>query len=267
MFEIRQSTTITISMGPAVDKTDGVTPKTALSPTVKVSKNGGSFATRNSATATSHDLKGFYKVELDTTDTGTLGRLRAEFSDEATHLPVWEDFMVLTAAAWDDKYVTEVALQAATGTTATLDSGASGVDNYYADDQLLIVSGTGVGQCRRITGYVGSTKVATVTPAWATNPVAGSTFRIVSDSPSSLTVSERDSVADALLDRSNGIATGLTPRSALKVATAAAGGKISGATGLAGTIVVRNAVADSKNVITATVDANGNRTAVAYDLS
>lgn len=69
--------------------------------------------------------------------------------------------------------------------------------------------------------------------------------------------------ADALLDRSNGVETGLTPRGALRLNTAALAGKVSG--GATATNTFRNAVADSKDRITSTVDADGNRTAVATD--
>ncbi|MFQ5640831.1 MAG: hypothetical protein ACE5IR_22865 [bacterium] len=88
-------------MGPALDKTDGVTEEVALSPTVNLSKNGGVYAARNSATAIAHDADGHYRVELNATDTNTLGRLRAYFQDPATHLPVWEDFMVVPANVYD----------------------------------------------------------------------------------------------------------------------------------------------------------------------
>ena len=101
MFWLKQSTTINVKLGPFVSPTDGVTAKTALSPTVKVSKNGGALAARNSATAIAHDADGYYTVELDATDTGTLGRLRATARDDANHLPVWLDFMVLPAVVYD----------------------------------------------------------------------------------------------------------------------------------------------------------------------
>ena len=71
--------------------------------------------------------------------------------------------------------------------------------------------------------------------------------------------------ADALLDRANAIETGLTLRQAHRLEVAAAAGKVSGAATT--TVVLRNAVADSKARITATVDADGNRSAVTTDVS
>lgn len=71
--------------------------------------------------------------------------------------------------------------------------------------------------------------------------------------------------ADALLDRAAGVETGLTPRQALRLLAAVNGGKLSG--GATTTNTIRNAVADSKNRVVATVDPSGNRTAIVYDLT
>jgi hypothetical protein len=98
---LKQSTTVNIKLGPFIDSTNGYDAETALTPTVKVSKNGGNLGARNSATAIAHDADGYYTVELDATDTGTLGRLRATVAGSSTHLPVWADFMVLPANVYD----------------------------------------------------------------------------------------------------------------------------------------------------------------------
>jgi hypothetical protein len=69
--------------------------------------------------------------------------------------------------------------QAGAAGTITLDSGASATDNLYNRQEVTIISGTGVGQSSRvITGYVGSTKVATITPNWTTNPDSTSVFAL-----------------------------------------------------------------------------------------
>lgn len=65
--------------------------------------------------------------------------------------------------------------------------------------------------------------------------------------------------AAALLDFSNGIETGITPRQAMRLMLAAMVGKLSGAATT--TITIRN-VGDTVNRIVADVDANGNRTSV-----
>lgn len=68
--------------------------------------------------------------------------------------------------------------------------------------------------------------------------------------------------ATALMDLSNGIETGVTPRQALRLILAAEAGKLSGAATT--TITIRN-VGDSKDRIVATVDADGNRSALTLD--
>jgi len=60
----------------------------------------------------------------------------------------------------------------------TLDSGASPIDDYFNGCVLAITSGTGSGQARIISDYVGSTKVASVAVNWATNPDNTSVFAI-----------------------------------------------------------------------------------------
>jgi len=71
--------------------------------------------------------------------------------------------------------------------------------------------------------------------------------------------------AQALLDLANGVEPNLTLRQALRLIAAATAGKVSGAEG--NTVTIRNAVADTKNRIVATVDSEGNRTDINYDLA
>lgn len=72
-------------------------------------------------------------------------------------------------------------------------------------------------------------------------------------------------VADAILDALNGVEQGLTVREAIRLIAAATAGKVSGAGGA--TVTIRNAVADSKDRIVATVDSNGNRSSVTTDVT
>jgi hypothetical protein len=67
---------------------------------VQLIKNGGSAAQKNDATSATHLAGGHYKVPLNTTDTGTLGRLRL-YVNESGALPVWRDFMVVPANVFD----------------------------------------------------------------------------------------------------------------------------------------------------------------------
>lgn len=80
-----------------------------------------------------------------------------------------------------------------------------------------------------------------------------------------LTSGERTSIADAMFDEANGIETGVTMRGLMRLIGAVLGGKLSGAG--SGTETFRNAVADSKNRIVATVDSSGNRSAITTDMT
>lgn len=73
----------------------------------------------------------------------------------------------------------------------------------------------------------------------------------------------QDDVTGAVLEAV--IEPGLTLRQALRLLAAATAGKLSG--GGSTTVTIRNAVDDSKNRIVATVDSEGNRTAITYDLT
>ena len=100
---LKQSTAATIKLGPFIDDTDGKTAETGLSiatADVRLSKNGGDFAQKNSTTSTTHDEYGYYDISLNATDTGTLGRLRVAVSKSGA-LPVWQDFLVVTANVYD----------------------------------------------------------------------------------------------------------------------------------------------------------------------
>ena len=109
---LKQSTQVTVSFGPALDKTDGVALEIGLvsaidhaTTGVMLSKNGGALTIRSQAvTASTYDARGCYRVTLSTTDTDTLGTLRLIFEEAATCLPVWQDFMVVPANVWDSMF-------------------------------------------------------------------------------------------------------------------------------------------------------------------
>lgn len=71
---------------------------------------------------------------------------------------------------------TDGTAQAGGASTITLATTARAVDSYYNNRLITILSGTGAGQERKITGYVGATKVATVDSAWTTVPDATSVY-------------------------------------------------------------------------------------------
>ena len=105
---LRQSTSQVIRIGPFLDSTDGVTPETGLSlanTDVKLSKDGATFANKNSGGLTADGANGWYSGTLDTTDTATIGILKVEVTKTGS-LPVWEAFFVLEEAIYDALFAT-----------------------------------------------------------------------------------------------------------------------------------------------------------------
>lgn len=103
MLYLKQSTAATIKLGPFVDDSDGKTAETGLTISqadIRLSKNGGDIAQTNNSAGATHDKLGYYNVPLNTTDTNTLGTLKVIVSKSGA-LPVFADFMVITAEAYD----------------------------------------------------------------------------------------------------------------------------------------------------------------------
>ena len=159
MSWLKQSTAITVKLGPFVDETDGKTAETGLTigqADVRLSKNGGDLAQKSSATSCTHDEIGVYDCPLDTTDTGTLGRLDL-FVHESGALPVFATFMVVPANVWDALFgadrlqvhadeitaglLTSASFAAGAITAAVIATGAIDADAVAADAVTEIQSG------------------------------------------------------------------------------------------------------------------------------
>lgn len=69
--------------------------------------------------------------------------------------------------------------QAGGATSITLDASASSTTDFFVGAWIVLTGGTGVGQARVCTAYNGTTKAATVAPAWATNPDNTTTFAVM----------------------------------------------------------------------------------------
>ncbi len=124
---------------------------------------------------------------------------------------------------------------------------------FYVGDMPTVASGT-----YSVTAYVR----AGATPAETDAPVA--VGQVTWTGTAFLVGSTANQVSDALLDRTDAVESALTLRQALRLVVAATAGKLSGAATT--TVVVRN-VGDTKARITATVDADGNRSAVTTDVT
>src|SRR3990167_1290609 len=148
---LRQSTSKAVSFGPFVDKTDGVTLEVGLVTAIDhattgilLSKNGGRLTIRFQAvTASTYDAYGNYIVTLSATDTNTIGTLRMQFSEAATCLPVWQDFIVMDEATYDVLFGT-VALATTTNITGGTITTVTNLTNAPTNGDLTATMKTSV---------------------------------------------------------------------------------------------------------------------------
>lgn len=145
---LKQSTAVTLKIGPFLDETDGKTAETGLTISqadVRLSKNGGDIAQKNESTSCTHDELGIYGCPIDTTDTGTLGRLQL-WVHESGALPVWHEFMVVPANVWDSLYGADylqthaVEITAGLITDTAIADGAIDAATFAADVDAEILS-------------------------------------------------------------------------------------------------------------------------------
>ena len=86
---------------------------------------------------------------------------------------------VVIAGDLGDMFVRFGVAQAGTSTSITLDTGASATEDIFKGLAVRVFANTGQRQLRIITAYNGTTKVATVSPAWAVTPDSTSVFGLV----------------------------------------------------------------------------------------
>lgn len=191
---LKQSTAVTIKLGPFVDETDGKTAETALTiaqADVRLSKNGGNMAQKAETTSCTHDEVGMYDCPIDTTDTNTIGLLTVNVH-EAGALPVRQEYEVISSAQYEEQFgarllglIAKGTMQAgSTASTAVLAASTSFGDDLPRGSVLLIVSGTGAGQSRLVIDWVSTTDTATVSPDWDTTPDNTSVYEWLYGAPS-----------------------------------------------------------------------------------
>jgi hypothetical protein len=179
---LRQSTAVTVSFGPALLNTDGVTLVTNLTGTganqtentstgIRISKNGGAFAARHAtAGASNYDAFGNYLVPLDTTDTNTLGTLRMQYANAAAFCPIFQDFMVVNTALWDALFAASGGAipNAVAGATGGVFIAGTNAATTITTALTTTFTGNLTGSVASVTGNVGGS-VASVTGLTASN--------------------------------------------------------------------------------------------------
>lgn len=144
---LKQSTAVTLKIGPFIDEDDGKTAETGLTISqadVRLSKNGANIAQKNESTSCTHDELGYYGCPIDAGDTDTLGTLQL-FVHESGALPVWHEFVIVPANVWDSFFSTDKLqvhaaeisaglITAAAIATGAIDAGAIAADAIGASE-------------------------------------------------------------------------------------------------------------------------------------
>ena len=281
---LQQSTVTTLYVGPVLDST-GVAVTNAVLADFQLIKNGTS-AVLTGATVT-HNVNGNYTIALTTGNTDTLGRLTIACNN-AAHAMGTHRYSVVATVVFN-VLITNGDLSSRTNITAAAGVVLSGVTHTgaviptvsavtgltVANLDAAISSRATSSLLTTVAGYL-DTEIADIkaktdlipaSPASTTNITAASGITVSAIGANVITAASiaadaGDEIANSILDLASGVETSLTVRQALRLILAASAGRLSGAA--TATIVIRN-VGNTKDRITATVDADGNRTAVTTD--
>lgn len=126
---LRTNTATRITVGPFLDKTDGVTPEVAITVTAEkltfVVDTGGvptlvldtaptASGGNNDMVHITNDDAGYYDLELAAADVNYLGRAKLALTDATVHCPVFHEFMIVPAMVYDSLVLGTDVLQADT---------------------------------------------------------------------------------------------------------------------------------------------------------
>jgi hypothetical protein len=103
------NSTFSIMVGPFLDATDGVSEEVALNHTTLalfLNKHDSTVWANGAGTSMVHSSNGWYEYKGVAADADTLGRLRLKVSDSAVHLPVWQDYEVVSSQFYLSMYST-----------------------------------------------------------------------------------------------------------------------------------------------------------------
>ena len=159
MRYLRQNTAVRLTVGPFLDKTDGITPETGLTatnehltfvvddgnvPTLVLDANATASAGSNDMVHITNDDAGLYDLELTAAQTNYVGRAMLSINYVTDHCPVFHEFMIVPANVYDSLF---------------------GTDKLYVDVSEISSDSTAADNCELMfdgTGYVGGTIKLTV---------------------------------------------------------------------------------------------------------
>lgn len=148
---------------------------------IRVSKNGASnVESAGSVTEVGHGLY-YYAATSDEVD--TLGFLALTVLRDDVAMTYGVAQVIAAASSLGAPVIRSGTAQAGGASTLTLDASASGTTDFYKHALAFLRSGTGAGQARLVASYNGTTKVATIEPAWAAIPDSTTVFDLLPVEP------------------------------------------------------------------------------------
>ncbi len=183
-------------------------------------------------------------------DDGGVSRFSANTLEQAPSAGTNPNVLINTTAA-----------TVASQTEITLTAGSNDDDAYNA--QAIVIydaSDSDYPSVRKVSGYVGATKTVTLDSAPDFTMLAGDGVKIFVTAPGT-TAPTANQVADAFLDRTDGVETDVTPRQYMQRIGAVAAGELSGAGTVTETFLGLDGVT-TRVIVTA--QQSGNRTVVQY---
>jgi len=123
MRYLRTNTDTRVTVGPFLDKTDGITPEVALTvtsekltlvvdtagvPTLILDTAPTASGGANDMVHITNDDSGYYDLELAAANVNYLGRAMLSLNDVATHCPVFHEFTILSAQVYDSLFGADV---------------------------------------------------------------------------------------------------------------------------------------------------------------
>jgi hypothetical protein len=138
-----------------------------------------SRVTLTDTTTTNTDMRGTDGANTTAPDNASIAAILIDTADMQPKLGTPAVDLAADIAGVSGSYISDSGTaQAGSAGTLTLQAGAVATDDYYNYQILTLTGGTGAGQARIISDYVGSTKVATVNGNWATTPDGTTTYTV-----------------------------------------------------------------------------------------
>jgi hypothetical protein len=153
MQKLKTNTATRVSIGPFIAP-DGITPVVSLTatnekltmvvdsagvPTLVLDANATASGGNNDLVHVTGDDAGYFDLELTAANTNYVGRARLSINYATDHCPVFHEFEIVTAAAWDREFGDLAAWNLATlGAACPVDG--SGVADYSAWFMLLALT-------------------------------------------------------------------------------------------------------------------------------